>query len=245
MMKRIVVYLLTMLLSVALPAQKVGLVLSGGGARGLTHIGIIHALEDNGIPIDYVTGTSMGAIVASLYAMGYSPREMMDYIASPDFNKAYTGTIDENNLYYIKRNDPSPEFLTVKADLGADSIAFSPSLPTNLINPVYMNLMFMETFAQPTAACDGDFDKLFVPFRCVASNVYEKRPLIFDHGDLGRAVRASMTFPFVFKPIEVDGELAYDGGIFNNFPVDIMKEDFHPDFIIGSVTAYGQGRPRL
>ncbi len=242
-MKRTVVYLLTLLLSVALPAQKVGLVLSGGGARGLTHIGIIHALEDNGIPIDYVAGTSMGAIVASLYAMGYSPREMVDFISSPDFNKAYTGTIDENNLYYIKRNDPSPEFLTVKADLGADSIAFSPSLPTNLINPVYMNLMFMETFAQPTAACDGDFDKLFVPFRCVASNVYEKRPLIFNHGDLGRAVRASMTFPFVFKPIEVDGELAYDGGIFNNFPVDIMKEDFHPDFIIGSVTAYGQERP--
>ena len=142
-MKRTVVYLLTLLLSVALPAQKVGLVLSGGGARGLTHIGIIHALEDNGIPIDYVAGTSMGAIVASLYAMGYSPREMVDFISSPDFHKAYTGSIDENNLYYIKRNDPSPEFLTVKADLGADSIAFSPSLPTNLINPVNMNLMFM------------------------------------------------------------------------------------------------------
>ena len=242
-MKRVVIYVLALLLSVAVPAQKVGLVLSGGGAKGLTHIGIIHALEDNGIPIDYVAGTSMGAIVASLYAMGYSPREMIDFISSPEFYKAYTGTIDENNLYYIKRNDPSPEFLTVKADLGADSIAFSPSLPTNLINPIYMNLLFMETFAQATAACDGDFDKLFVPFRCVASNVYEKRPFIFNHGDLGRAVRASMTFPFVFKPIEVDGELAYDGGIFNNFPVDVMKEAFHPDFIIGSVVASGQERP--
>jgi len=244
MIKRLFTFLLTLLICAALPAQKVGLVLSGGGAKGLTHIGIIHALEDNGIPIDYVAGTSMGAIVASLYAMGYSPREMVDFIASPEFHRAYTGFIDEDNLYYIKRNDPSPEFFTVKADLGADSIAFSPTLPTNLINPVYMNLMFMETFAQPTAACEGDFNKLFVPFRCVASNVYEKKPLIFSHGDLGTAVRASMTFPFVFKPIEVDGELAYDGGIFNNFPADIMKETFHPDFIIGSVVASGRERPK-
>lgn len=242
-MKKTVVCLLTLMLSAALPAQKVGLVLSGGGAKGLTHIGIIHALEDNGIPIDYVTGTSMGAIVASLYAMGYSPREMIDFIASPEFHRAYTGSLDENNLYYIKRNDPTPEFLTVRANLAADSVAFAPSLPTNLINPVYMNLMFMEVFAQPTAACDGDFNKLFVPFRCVASNVYEKRAVIFSHGDLGNAVRASMTFPFVFKPIEVDGELAYDGGIFNNFPADVMKDEFHPDFIIGSVVASGQERP--
>lgn len=242
-MKKTFVCLLTLMLSAALPAQKVGLVLSGGGAKGLTHIGIIHALEDNGIPIDYVTGTSMGAIVASLYAMGYSPREMIDFIASPEFHRAYTGSLDENNLYYIKRNDPTPEFLTVRANLAADSVAFAPSLPTNLINPVYMNLMFMEVFAQPTAACDGDFDKLFVPFRCVASNVYEKRAVIFSHGDLGNAVRASMTFPFVFKPIEVDGELAYDGGIFNNFPADVMKDEFHPDFIIGSVVASGQERP--
>lgn len=242
-MKRAVAYLLAILICTALPAQSVGLVLSGGGAKGLTHIGIIHALEDNGIPIDYVAGTSMGAIVASLYAMGYSPREMVDFIASPEFHRAYTGSLDENNLYYIKRNDPTPEFLTVRANLAADSVAFAPSLPTNLINPVYMNLMFMETFAQPTAACEGDFDKLFVPFRCVASNVYEKRPVIFDHGDLGNAVRASMTFPFVFKPIEVDGELAYDGGIFNNFPADVMKDEFHPDFIIGSVVASGQERP--
>ena len=101
-MKKVVIFLLALLLSVAVPAQKVGLVLSGGGAKGLTHIGIIHALEDNGIPIDYVAGTSMGAIVASLYAMGYSPREMIDFISSPEFYKAYTGTIDENNLYYIK-----------------------------------------------------------------------------------------------------------------------------------------------
>ena len=242
-MKKTFVCLLTLMLSAALPAQKVGLVLSGGGAKGLTHIGIIHALEDNGIPIDYVAGTSMGAIVASLYAMGYSPREMVDFIASPEFHRAYTGSLDENNLYYIKRNDPTPEFLTVRANLAADSVAFAPSLPTNLINPVYMNLMFMETFAQPTAACEGDFDKLLVPFRCVASNVYEKRPVIFDHGDLGNAVRASMTFPFVFKPIEVEGELAYDGGIFNNFPADVMKDEFHPDFIIGSVVASGQERP--
>lgn len=241
-MKRVVTYLLCLLVCLSASAQKVGLVLSGGGAKGLTHIGIIHALEDNGVPIDYITGTSIGAVIGSLYAMGYSPQEMMEFITSDEFHRCYSGILEKDDVYFIKRNDPTPELFSVKSTI-ADSLDFAPTLPTSLVNPVYMNMLVLERYSQASAACEGDFSRLFVPFRCVASNVYEKRPIIFRRGDLGMAVRASMSFPFVFKPIEVDGNLAFDGGIFNNFPVDIMKDDFHPDFIIGSVVSQNSQRP--
>lgn len=92
-------------------AQKVGLVLSGGGAKGLTHIGIIRALEENNIPIDYITGTSMGAIIGSLYAMGYSPDDMEELLKSEDFKRWYSGQIEEKYVYHFKKNVPTPEFL--------------------------------------------------------------------------------------------------------------------------------------
>lgn len=113
-----------------------------------------------------------------------------------------------------------------------------------MVNPIQMNLVFVELFARATAACGGNFNNLFVPFRCIASDVYNKKPLVLGKGDLGDAVRASMSFPFVFKPIEIDSTLAYDGGIYNNFPTDVMREDFHPDVIIGSVVAANPGKPK-
>lgn len=233
-MKKGAVILLFSLVSLGLPAQSVGLVLSGGGAKGITHIGVIHALEDNGIPIDYIAGTSIGAIIGSLYATGYSPDEMMELIASPSFRQAYTGIIDEGDVYFVKKDDPTPEFFSVRSAV-SDSLDFSPKLPTNFVNPIYMNLMLPEMFAQATAVCNSNFDSLFVPFRCVATDVYEKQSVVFRRGDLGDAVRASMTFPFVFKPIAYDDQLLYDGGILNNFPADVLKHDFNPDFTIGSV----------
>lgn len=105
------------LLCAAASAQKVGLVLSGGGAKGLTHIGIIRALEENHIPIDYITGTSMGAIVGSLYAMGYSPDDMEKLIKSDDFKRWYSGGIQEKYIYYFKRNPPTPEFINIRVSL--------------------------------------------------------------------------------------------------------------------------------
>ena len=98
-------------------AQKVGLVLSGGGAKGLTHIGIIRALEENNIPIDYIAGTSMGAIVGSLYAMGYSPDDMEKLIKSDDFKRWYSGGIQEKYIYYFKKNPPTPEFINIRVSL--------------------------------------------------------------------------------------------------------------------------------
>lgn len=245
MKKIILVIVLLAIISPYISAQKVGLVLSGGGAKGMTHIGIIRALEENGIPIDYIAGTSMGAIVGSLYAMGYSPDDMEALLVSPEFKRWYSGEIESKYEYYFKKARPTPEMVNIRFSL-KDSINLKSQIqiiPTSVVDPIQMNLVFVELFARATAASKSDFNNLFVPFRCVASDVYNKKPLIMRKGDLGDAVRASMSFPFVFKPIEIDSILAYDGGIYNNFPTDIMQQDFHPDIIIGSVVAANPSKP--
>ena len=244
-MKRFFLFLSACLLLLPfVQAQKVGLVLSGGGAKGMTHIGIIRALEENNIPIDYITGTSMGAIIGSLYAMGYSPDDMEALLRSEDFKRWYSGQVEPEYGYYFKQNRPTPEFFNIRFSF-KDSLHIKPQiLPTSMVNPIQMNLVFVELFARATAACSGDFNRLFVPFRCIASDVYNKKPLIMRRGDLGDAVRASMSFPFVFKPIEIDSVLAYDGGIYNNFPTDIMREYFKPEVIIVSVVAANPGKPK-
>lgn len=222
-----------------LRSQSVGLVLSGGGAKGAVHIGFIQALEENNIPIDYIGGTSIGAIVGSLYAMGYSPEEMLELFMSDDFRYWQTGKVEENYFYYFRKGEPTPEFthftVNVKDSIKINSFAF----PSSLINPIQMNQAFMGLYGSATAYCQGNFDQLFVPFLCVASDIFNKKPIILRHGDLGDAVRASMTFPFVFKPIIQDSIPLYDGGIYDNFPIRPMKRAFNPDYMIGSAVAGG------
>ena len=242
-MRRCLAAILLLLLSLSACPQKVGLVLSGGGAKGLAHIGIIKALEENDIPIDCITGTSMGAIVGALYAMGYSPDEMETLVKSEDFKRWYSGQIEDKYIYYFKRDKATPDFFNLKISFRDSTQRKQHFLPTNLVNPVQMNIAFLYVFAGATAQCRGDFDDLFVPFRSVASDVYHKREVIYRSGDLGDAVRASMSFPLVFKPIMQDSTLVYDGGIYNNFPADVMVEDFHPDIIIGSVVASNPSKP--
>lgn len=247
-MKKAFVLILSFIFYMIFPssAQKVGLVLSGGGAKGMTHIGIIRALEENNIPIDYITGTSMGAIVGSLYAMGYSPDDMEKMLKSPDFKKWYSsGGIEEEYMYYFKMNPTTPEFINIQlSKMKMAKKVKTRFLPSSVVDPMHMNIVFVELYAQATAKCRGNFDQLFVPFRCVASDVYNKRPLIMSNGDLGDAVRASMSFPGMFKPIEIDSVLAYDGGIYDNFPVSTMIKDFNPDIIIGSVVSSNPSKPK-
>ncbi len=210
--------------------QSVGLVLSGGGAKGIAHIGVIKALEEQGIPIDYVAGTSMGAIVGGLYAAGYSPDEMLALIQSPGFANWSTGKIDPKMSYHFVKNNPTPEFFSI--NMGNDSVNGS-ILPQGLINQLPMNFAFMELFAPYTAQCKGDFDNLFVPYRCIASDVTNKRKIVCRGGELGDAIRASMTFPVVFYPIKMGDVLVYDGGIYDNFPTETMRSDFAPSIMIG------------
>ena len=233
------IFLISFLSCNTIYGQKVGLVLSGGGAKGAAHIGLIQALEDNEIPIDYISGTSIGAIVGSMYAMGYSPKEMIDLFMSPDFYNWQTGKIEDSYYYYFRKPAETPEITRFMIPLKntSDLLLLDAVIPSNIVNPIQMNQSFMNLFAQATVACGKDFNRLLVPFLCVASDVYNKRPVIFQSGDLGDAVRASMTFPFVFKPITADSIPLYDGGLYDNFPIRPMIRIFHPDFIIGSSVA--------
>ncbi|PCH91261.1 MAG: hypothetical protein COB85_09335 [Bacteroidetes bacterium] len=211
--------------------QKVGLVLSGGGARGLAHIGVIKALEEYNIPIDYITGTSMGAIIGGMYAVGLTPAQMEYMVKSDEFTTLAKGGLDQRFKFYFKKSDQNASWITLK--MAQDSIA-STSLPTSLINSVAIDFMFMEMSARAEAAANYDFDNLFVPFRCVAADIVSKKQVIFSEGHLNEAIRASATFPFYLKPITVNGKLLFDGGMYNNFPSDVMLDEFYPDLIIGS-----------
>lgn len=246
MLKRAFISLIITLLSLSLPlrAQKVGLVLSGGGAKGMAHIGVIRALEENNIPIDYVAGTSMGAVIGSLYVMGYSPDEMEDLIRSDEFKNWYMGAKDMQYQFYFKQNPPTPAFISAQIAI-RDSMTVIRPMVNSVVDPLQMNLAFVDVFSGSSAACENNFDNLMVPFRAVASDVFNKNSIVLSEGDLGDAVRASMSFPFVFRPIRIDSIIAYDGGIYDNFPVDVMIRDFHPDFIIGSVVAIAPGEPEI
>lgn len=230
-MKRLYLSIISILIFIQVWPQKVGLVLSGGGAKGIAHIGLIKVLEEHNIPIDYVAGTSIGAIVGGLYAAGFSPDDMLELFKSEDFKMWSTGKIDKEDLYYFKRKDELPDWM--KVDITKKENKIKIILPVNLIPERQMDFAFMQLMAQTTAACDGNFDSLMVPFRCVATDIYHNKAVILGSGDVGEAVRASMTFPLVYKPIEKDGVLLFDGGIVNNFPTNIMKEEFKPDIIIG------------
>ncbi|MEO6882546.1 MAG: patatin-like phospholipase family protein [Bacteroidia bacterium] len=212
-------------------AQKVGLVLSGGGASGLAHIGVIKALEENHIPIDYITGTSMGALVGCMYAIGYTPAEMEKIVTSDQFKHWAYGQIENKYIYYFKKKEEDASWITIKLSLDS---ALETTLPTNIISPIPVDFALMSKLSAPAAAAHYNFDSLMVPFRCVAADVEDKQTVVFRRGNLSEAVRASMSYPFYLKPISVDGKLLFDGGLYNNFPSDIMKKDFSPDYVIGS-----------
>jgi NTE family protein len=209
--------------------QRVGVVLSGGGAKGMAHIGVIKALEENGIPIDYIAGTSMGAIVASLYAIGYSPEEMVALMQSEDFTSWYKGKVLEKDQTYLFRRDPSPEMFS----LWLHYKKFKPNVPTSFIPSYQMDLGVLELYSAANAVAKSNFDSLMIPFRCVASDIVKKEPVVARNGNLGVAVRASMSYPFYFKGIKRDSTILFDGGFYNNFPWDVMVQDFNPDVIIG------------
>ena len=211
-------------------AQSVGLVLSGGGANGIAHVGVIKALEENNIPIDFITGTSSGAFVGAMYAAGYTPQEMEAFFTSDQFQRMTKGEIEVKDRFFFKEHYNGAAMVKLRF---SKDLSIPLSLPTNLVAPSSVDYQLMQIFAGANSAAKGNFDSLFVPFRCVAADIDRKEEYVFKNGDLSTAVRASFTYPFYLKPIQVDGRILFDGGLYNNFPHDQMTKNFNPDFIIG------------
>ena len=222
--------------------QSVTVVMSGGGAKGLAHIGVLKALEEAEIPIDHVCGTSIGAIIGGLYAMGYSPDEMVGLFQAREFQYWSSGVIAPQYRYNINTmSNVDAENLSIGLSFGKRGLV--PQVTSSYVPTQGMDLAFQEMFAQGTAVAGGDFSKLFVPFFCTASDVFKKKPKYFKKGDLGESIRASMTFPMYFKPIFIDSVLYFDGGLYDNFPWREAKATFNPDLIIGSKVSSNYSMP--
>lgn len=210
---------------------KVGLVLSGGGASGMAHVGVLKALEENNIPIDYITGTSIGALIGGLYASGYTPAEIEAMVVSKDFLDATNGLIKSEYGYFYKVPENNSAMISWRFNLDS---TFEANIPTSFVRSTPIDFGLINLFSGPNTVSKGNFDSLFIPFRCIASNITERKQMVFNHGNLADAIRASMTYPFYLAPIEIDGKIMFDGGLYNNFPADVLCNDLQPDFVIAS-----------
>jgi NTE family protein len=232
--------LVTLLTSPDIYSQKVAVVLSGGGSRGAAHVGVLRALEENNIPVDYIAGTSIGAFVGAMYATGYSPDEMEAFLTSEAMRRWSTGEFGAEYNYFYRQGEPDGSWIKLDFDF---SKRISKIIPTSLVSSVEMDFNIIELFSAATVVAGNDFDRLFIPFRCVAADVDSSKAVVLSSGDLGRAVRASLSFPFVFKPLIIDGRLLFDGGMYNNFPHDVAAQEFKPDLIIGSKVSHNYPTP--
>ncbi len=232
-MKRTWLLILLLLISTTTFAQKrqsVGLVLSGGGARGLAHVGVLKALEEENIPIDYIAGTSIGAIIGGLYASGYSPSEIEEIFLSSEFQSWLEGHGNSKQSFYFKDKHIDPSFFSFNFD-ARDKLRFQ--IPSSIRSLDQLDFIFMQLFANANLRSNNNFDSLFIPFLCIATDIESNTAKTLRTGDLAKAVRASMTFPFYFSPITIDGRIMFDGGMYNNFPSDEVEKYFNPDIIIG------------
>jgi NTE family protein len=222
--------LLALISSIAL-SQRVGVVLSGGGAKGLAHVGVLKALEENNIPVDYVVGTSMGGIIGGAYAAGMSPDQIEQIVTSEEFLRWVNGFPEEGFNHFLHQNENNPGFLRV--NLSLDSI-LNVQLNTSLASDVSLNFALADLMASASANSKSNFDSLFIPLRVVAADVFTQNQVILKKGSLSDALRATQTVPFFYNPIRVDGKYLFDGGVYNNFPVDVAQAEFGPDVIVGS-----------
>jgi len=205
-------------------SPKVGLALSGGAAHGLAHIGVIKYLEELDIPVDFVTGTSMGSIVGGLLAMGYNANEMIEIAKGIEWQEILGNETNLNDVAPLEKfyHEKFPILFTLE-----DKELF---LPSGILGGQKLDMKLSRIF-YPTLAIDN-FDDLVIPFRCVAVDISTGEVLTLDSGYLGQAIRASMAIPMVFSPVEIDGRLLVDGGLIRNFPVEENRE-MGADIVIG------------
>ena len=207
------------------PARpRIGLVLSGGGALGLAHVGVLQWFEEHRIPVAYVGGTSMGGLVGALFATGHNSMEMREFIDSIDWASAFNPAPPFREVAFRRKEDRR-EFPNV-LQLGLRN---GVRLPSSLSSGHEVGLV-LSRFAAPYAEIRS-FDELPTPFRCVATNLLNGQEVVFSQGPLGTALRATMSLPAIFAPVEVDNMLLADGGLLNNLPVQVVK-DMGADIII-------------
>ncbi|OBU15307.1 phospholipase [Photobacterium aquimaris] len=198
---------------------KIGLVLSGGGAKGAAHIGVLEVLEENRIPVDIVTGTSMGAYVGGMYAMGLSAQEVKQRTFDTNWNTGYIDRASRNDLSLRRKKQNDTYQLHTDLGLGLDGEfksrpgAFQGQGLAVLLRQLTNNLPALKTF-----------DRLAIPYRSVATDITKMTPVVIGSGHLATAMQASMTVPGVLKPVHLDNKLLVDGGVVNNMPVDVAKQ---------------------
>lgn len=203
---------------------RVGLVLSGGGAKGLAHVGVLKTLDSLGVRVDYIAGTSMGAVVGALYASGYTGQQLDSIIRSTNFNLLISDKVPRNSKTFYERKNSEKYVLTLPFNNFKIQLPSSISRGQNVFN----------LLSKLTLNVSGinDFSKLPIPFYCIATDIQSGEEVILDHGNLAQAIAASSALPTLFQPVKLNNKLLMDGGIVNNFPVNgLLSKNL--DYIIG------------
>ena len=217
------------------PRPKVGLVLSGGGAKGAAHIGVLKYIEEAGIPIDFIAGTSMGSIVGGMFALGYSSDEILSIISEVDWDRLISNQVDRQKISYERKNESRSQIITVPFSTGTDKQelqkrSFKNSLPTGIVSGDNLINLFNSLsvgYSDPV-----DFNNLPTPFLCIATNVLNGEADVLDKGVFSKSIRASMAIPVLFDPVKIDDTLYADGGLVNNFPAEQCRA-MGADYVIG------------
>jgi NTE family protein len=221
-------FLLIFLISIGFFGQeiqsKIGLVLSGGGAKGFAHIGVLKEIDKAGIKLDYIGGTSMGAIIGGLYAVGYSGIQIEEIILKTDFLALLRDVLPRSSETFFEKEYGEKTVITLPVSKGSISLPKAVSKGQNILN------LLLELF-EPLNR-NLDFTKLPTPFYCIATDVETGKPVLLEKGSLPLALRASGSFPTLLNPVDLDDKLLVDGGVANNFPVGVMKSK-GIDIVIG------------
>ncbi|MFD0701382.1 patatin-like phospholipase family protein [Myroides pelagicus] len=233
MKKLYITFIVVMLVALGVHAQekeasaqrpKVGLVLSGGGAKGLAHIGVLKVLEREGVKVDYVAGTSMGAIVGGLYSSGYTANELDSIFNSIEVSALIRDYIPRiSKSFYEKKND---EIYALTLPFNGFKLGFPKALSRGMYNYNLMNTLLAHVRHV------RDFNELEIPFLCIATDVETGKGVVLNKGYLPQAILASGAFPSLFAPVEIDGRYLIDGGVVNNYPLHELKE-MGADIVIG------------
>ena len=210
--------------------MRVGLVLSGGGAKGLAHVGALKVLEQAGVRIDYIGGTSMGAIVGALYASGYSAAALDSLFMATDFTTLIQDVLPRSAKTFYEKEDSERYALTLPFNKFKVTFPQAISGGQNIYNELVQALYQVRDIR--------DFSQLPIPFYCIATDVETGEEVRLESGYLPEAIMASGTLPSLFEPAEVDGRILIDGGVLNNFPVDEMREK-GVDIVIGIDVQHG------